>query len=175
MLNIRRVDLDVAFEKKKQTMIKAPISNSKKVPGRIAVLRKNQDLVIDLVDFSVLSEQNEGHCYMLTVIEALSCYAWIFPLKSKESSKIGSIMANLVLEIGVPQRLRCDNGSEFVHLEHLARLLGAQVVHGAPYKPQTQGKIERFNGIIETLVNDFWNDNPKYHGNWIDCCKLLLV
>jgi IS30 family transposase len=164
------VDVEAAY-KEKAAMRAPAVSNAKLVPGRIAVLRKMQDLVIDLIDFSAVSEKNEGFCYLLSVIEGLTSYAWLFPLKTKESSTVGSLIANLVLEIGVPQRFRCDNGGEFVIIKSLAAMFGAECVNGRAYHPQTQGKVERYNGIIETLINDFWNSIPRYRGNWIDCCK----
>src|SRR5262249_34917726 len=58
---------------------------------------------------------------------------------------------------GLPQELLCDNafGTQFTTLPTLswfeARLirLGIRPVHGRPYHPQTQGKVERLHGTLE--------------------------
>lgn len=60
-------------------------------------------------------------------------------------------------ECGLPDAILCDNGDGFNGSEgvgltpfemRLARL-GIRVTHGAPYHPQTQGKIERFHRTLE--------------------------
>ena len=61
-------------------------------------------------------------------------------------------------------RLLSDNGSSYV-AEDLARWLegkGMQHVRGAPYRPQTQGKIERWH---QTLKNRVLLDNYYLPGD----------
>jgi transposase len=61
---------------------------------------------------------------------------------------------------GLPEEVLCDNafGTQFVGLPTLswfeARLirLGIRPLHGRPYHPQTQGKVERLHGTLEREV-----------------------
>ena len=40
--------------------------------------------------------------------------------------------------------------------------LGIEVIHGRPYHPQTQGKVERFNGTLEReLLRDGFFEDPS--------------
>jgi hypothetical protein len=63
-------------------------------------------------------------------------------------------------EFGLPEALLCDNafGTQFTRLPGLswfeARLtrLGVNPIHGRPYHPQTQGKVERLHGTLEAEV-----------------------
>jgi transposase-like protein len=63
-------------------------------------------------------------------------------------------------EFGLPEAVLCDNafGTQFAGLPTLswfeARLvrLGIQPLHGRPYHPQTQGKVERLHGTLEAEV-----------------------
>jgi transposase InsO family protein len=60
-------------------------------------------------------------------------------------------------EFGLPDAILCDNafGSNVPHVPGVSWFesqlfrLGIQPIHGRPYHPQTQGKIERFNGTLE--------------------------
>lgn len=53
---------------------------------------------------------------------------------------------------GVPKRLYVDNGSPFVshQLQRVCAVLGIQLVHSRPGRPQGRGKIERFFATVRT-------------------------
>lgn len=63
-------------------------------------------------------------------------------------------------EYGLPQGLLCDNafGTQFTTIPSLSWFesqlirLGIQPLHGRPYHPQTQGKVERLHGTLEREV-----------------------
>lgn len=58
--------------------------------------------------------------------------------------------------------LLSDNGSAFTS-ELLGKFLkghGVRQIHGAPYHPQTQGKVERLNRRIKEVVNLLVHDTP---------------
>lgn len=70
-----------------------------------------------------------------------------------------SILWDLFGKMGLPDAILCDNAfSAPVGLswfdEKLVRL-GIRPIHGRPYHPQTQGKIERFNGTAQRELIDF--------------------
>lgn len=58
-------------------------------------------------------------------------------------------------EFGLPESMLSDNDIIFAGRNGPSRLesrllrLGIEVIHGRPYHPQTQGKVERFNGTLE--------------------------
>jgi transposase InsO family protein len=68
-------------------------------------------------------------------------------------------------EFGLPESLLCDNAFGSVHqvpktvswFESRLIRLGIHPLHGRPYHPQTQGKVERFN---RTLEDEVW---PHVH------------
>jgi transposase InsO family protein len=63
-------------------------------------------------------------------------------------------------EFGLPESLLCDNAFGSVHqvpktvswFESRLIRLGVKPLHGRPYHPQTQGKVERFNRTLEDEV-----------------------
>ena len=48
----------------------------------------NEQFVMDLVDLQKSAKRNKGHKYLLTVIDVLSKYAWVEPLKSKSAAQL---------------------------------------------------------------------------------------
>jgi transposase InsO family protein len=61
-------------------------------------------------------------------------------------------------EFGLPESILSDNDSVFhgrrgpSQIEVRLMRLGIDVLHGRPYHPQTQGKVERLNGTLEREV-----------------------
>jgi transposase InsO family protein len=70
------------------------------------------------------------------------------------------VLWNAFGEVGLPEAILCDNafGTTFERPKTLSwfdsRLirLGIRPVHGRPYHPQTQGKVERLHGTLESEV-----------------------
>lgn len=68
-------------------------------------------------------------------------------------------------EYGMPDCILCDNGDGFNSIctpsltPFQAKLwrLGVRTLHGRPYHPQTQGKVERFHRTLE----DEWHDSLR--------------
>ena len=75
---------------------------------------------------------------------------------SLPSSRIIRALDELVELRGAPQRLRLDNGPEFIShaLSEWARRQGVTLVHIQPGKPTQNAYIERFNRTFRTEVLD---------------------
>jgi hypothetical protein len=126
---------------------------------------------MDLIDFSAQSALNNGHRYILTVMDCFSKFAWATPIKTKHAGSVAKALREILDDpiVGerVPKILQSDNGSEFK--EQVSELLerrGIKQLFSAPYKPTTQGLIERFNGTLKRAVFEHmsqyntkkWND-----------------
>lgn len=70
---------------------------------------------------------------------------------------------------GLPECVLCDNGSAFrscatplpSRLEMRLLHLGVRVIHGRPYHPQTQGKVDAFTALcIGSWEQSFVNRTP---------------
>ena len=55
------------------------------------VFKMNEQFVMDLVDLQKLAKYNTGYKYLLTVIDVLSKFAWVEPLKSKSATAMDTI------------------------------------------------------------------------------------
>jgi putative transposase len=113
-------------------------------------------------DFTQLKVVNWGWYYLCTVLDDYSRYivAWrLAPTMTSDDVK--ATLDQALAHTGVAHvklehrpRLLSDNGSAFVS-DELAKYLAKYhltQVHGAPYHPQTQGKIERYQRSMKSVV-----------------------
>jgi len=123
-------------------------------------------------DFTYLKITGWGWYYLSTVLDDFSRYivAWRLGPTMSASDVTATLEQALAASgldhITVTQRPRLlsDNGSSYV-ANDLAKWLegkGMQHVRGAPYHPQTQGKIERWH---QTLKNRILLDNYYLPGD----------
>ncbi|KAJ8313711.1 hypothetical protein KUTeg_008272 [Tegillarca granosa] len=68
-------------------------------------------------------------------MDIFSRYVWLKPLKSKKSSEVAKYLKKVYIEHGPPRVLQSDRvvNSENQWL----------IIRSSPYRPQTQGKVER--------------------------------
>ena len=66
----------------------------------------------DLVDMQVFSKFNRGVKYLLAVIDVLSKYGWLIPLKDKTGKSVASALKTIFKE-RKPEKMWVDKGKEF--------------------------------------------------------------
>ena len=70
-------------------------------------------MVGSLVEMQHFWHDNRGVRYLLTVVDVLSKYAWVRPLKRKTGAKVVQAFQSIVDEGRRPQTLQTDQGKEF--------------------------------------------------------------
>ena len=69
--------------------------------------------VADLVEVQTLSKYNRGYRYLLTVIDVVSKYAWVQPLKDKTGVQLVKAFEKILKTGRRPIQLQTDRGKEF--------------------------------------------------------------
>jgi Integrase core domain/Chromo (CHRromatin Organisation MOdifier) domain len=70
----------------------------------------------DLNDMRSVKNDNDGFCYLLTVIDTFSKYVWVEPLKRKTGLEVTAAFEKIFRESGrKPLKLNCDQGKEFLN------------------------------------------------------------
>ena len=67
----------------------------------------------DLIDVQRLKKDNDSYSYLLTVIDVLSKYAWVIPLKNKSGPTLVAAFHQIFAEGRKPLKLQTDKGAEF--------------------------------------------------------------
>jgi len=108
---------------------------------------------IDLIELQEYAGSNNRHNYVLTCIDCFSKRAWAISITQKKASNILKAIEPILRE-HTPKLLQSDNGSEFVNaeMEVLLTELNIKHVKSLPYKPSTNGQIERFNRTIKGMI-----------------------
>jgi RNA-directed DNA polymerase len=113
-------------------------------------------------DFTQLKVVSWGWYYLCTVLDDFSRYILAWRLApTMTSDDVKTTLDQAVAQTGVVHikiehrpRLLSDNGSAFVSDELAKYLARHHLTHvrGAPYHPQTQGKIERYHRSMKSIV-----------------------
>ena len=112
-------------------------------------------LVIDLIDFTL--KPSHGYHYILHCVDHCSKFHWAWPLKNKQPASVAFHLATLLADIGPVRFVQCDQGQEFVAsvLDVLQEWGCGAPLRRAPYHPQTNGLVERGNGMLKSAL-DHW-------------------
>lgn len=113
-------------------------------------------------DFTQLNVVGWGRYYLCTVLDDFSRYIIAWRLAPTMTSDDAKTTLDLAVErtgvehikVELRPRLLSDNGAAFVS-DDLAKFLKRyqlRHIRGAPYHPQTQGKIERYHRSIKSIV-----------------------
>ena len=110
-------------------------------------------LEIDIV--GPMQTTSNGNRYLITLVDHYSKYAVTKAAPSKSADEVYAFIRSAVLPVFPrPAAFLSDNGREFTAgtVQALKDSLGAKWMFGAPFHPQTQGAVERFNGTILTKI-----------------------
>lgn len=69
----------------------------------------------DLIDVSRLRKDNDNFTFLLTVIDVLSKYAWVQPLKNKTGPELVKALQHIFSQGRKPFKLQTDKGKEFTN------------------------------------------------------------
>jgi transposase InsO family protein len=136
------------------TLFKPAIRRYLRLP--ILVDHMDEQWQADLMDMTWFSEYNDGVKYLLTVVDVLSRYAWVRPLKSKDAHSIKAAFDSIFAQGRQPQKLQTDQGKEFVN-NLFNSFLKINNVH---FFTSTDDQIkcaivERFNRTLRTKIYRF--------------------
>jgi len=106
-------------------------------------------------------EIDRRRVFPLTIID--DCSRYLFPVRACLDVGMKTAFAvlwNVFGEFGLPESILSDNafGTNFQipktpsWIDAQLIRLGVRPIHGRPYHPQTQGKVERLNGTLEVEV-----------------------
>lgn len=108
---------------------------------------------------------DEGHRYILSVIDVATRYPEAVALKKIDTVTVAEEILRICTRMGFPKEILSDNGSQFTSemMYEIYRLMNIEPVHCSPYHAQSNGIVERFHGTIKPMLRKLTENHPK---NW---------
>ena len=121
--------------------------------NRVIVGGIDKEWEADLVVMDSLSKENNGYKYILTVIDVLSKYAWVEPLKTKSGENLVKAFEKILKKGRKPEKLHSDKGTEFTNKLFQTFLKHKKITFFTTYNETKASIVERFN---RTLKGKMW-------------------
>ena len=107
---------------------------------------------------------NLGNKYLFIVGDYLSKWTEAYPIANQEAKTMPDVLVHeFVSRYGVPGELHCDQGRNFEAdiFKEMCQLLGIKKTRTTPYRPQSDGIIERFDRTLESRLAKYVQDHQQ--------------
>ena len=120
-----------------------------------APMKRNQIDLVDMIGFPpCASPDGFSYRYVLSVIDVFSRYLILRPLSRKTSSAVAAQLLQIYCDLGVPELIQCDQGTEFKGaVQTLMNELKTKIITSRPYHPESQGKVLLPFRAMSTFLN----------------------
>jgi hypothetical protein len=125
-------------------------------------------VAVDLIG-PITPVTEEGHRYILTLIDYATRYPEAVALKGIQTETVAEALVEMFSRLGVPKEILSDQGSQFVSstMKEVSRLLSMRQLITTPYHPMCNGLVERFNGTLKTMLKRMCTERPKDWNRYI--------
>ncbi|XP_043212021.1 uncharacterized protein LOC122376289 [Amphibalanus amphitrite] len=112
----------------------------------------------------------EGHRYILTLVDYATRYPEAVPLKTCTAEAVAEALIDLYSRLGVPDEMLTDLGRQFVSncMEEVSELLNIRHLTTTPYHPMCNGLVEKFNGTLQMMLKRLSSEQPRLWHRYIN-------
>lgn len=141
--------------------------------NKVVATGLDSDWQADLCDVQGLRKENDGHGYILTVIDVLSKYAWALPLRTKKPDEVRDAFKRVLATGRTPWRLMTDKGNEFVGRPFKDFVDSEGIEFFTAKNPDVKcPNVENFNRRLKTRL---WKLFTKTRNRrWIDALPKIV-
>ena len=128
-----------------------------------------QRVGVDLVG-PIKSENPRKFQYILVLVDYATRYPEATPLKNIRAETVAEALVNMYSRVGVPREILTDQGKQFISdvMREVSRLLSVRQMTSSPYHPQTNGLVERFNGVLKRMLARMCEERPNDWDRYIN-------
>ena len=110
----------------------------------------------DLLDMQQFAKENDGVRYLLNVVDVLSRYAYVRPLKTKTPASVVPAFTSIVKQAETtPEALHTDKGTEFYNASMTQWLKKQSIRHFSTHGDHKATIVERFNRTLKQTLIDY--------------------
>ncbi|VDI48927.1 Hypothetical predicted protein [Mytilus galloprovincialis] len=128
---------------------------------------------VDIVGPCPITE-NENE-YLIVVQDYFTKWTEAFAVKNHNALTVADkLVSEIFCRFGMPLQIHSDQGREFesILFQAVCDKLGIDKTRTTPYRPQSDGLVERFNRTLQKMLSMFVN---KFRNNWDDLLPYLLM
>lgn len=114
----------------------------------------------------------DGRACVVACIDVFTRQARVLVSKTSKASTVAALLRRCILEWGMPEGIKTDNGSDFTAKSIRTALAALQIPHDlcAPYSPWMKPHVERFIG---TMNHSIFERLPGYSGHSVADAQAL--
>ena len=129
------------------------------------------DIIIDFV--GPLPRTSTGKQYLLTVMCKATRYPEAFAISSTRTANVIPALTTFFCQVGLPCTIQSDNDSSFVSdsFKTFLHQYGIKQILSTPYRPQSQGALERYHQTLKSMLRKFCLANSS---SWDTFIPFLL-
>ena len=117
---------------------------------------------MDILSFT--TESDEGNTCALVICDYFSKFCWAVALEDHRAVTVAdALVHNVILKMGLPTYIHTDQGREFQSglIKELGNILQIGKTRTSPYRPQSDGLVERFNRTCLDMLAKLCEGNPS--------------
>ena len=118
-----------------------------------------------------LPETDEGNQYIMVVGDYFSKWKEAYALKDHTDQTVAD---KLTCRFGTAARIHTDQGREFESelFSEICKLLGIEKSRTTPYRPQSDGMVERYNRTLQQMLAMYVDENRT---DWDDHLPYIMM
>jgi len=122
-----------------------------------------QQLAIDTVGPIKKNSNGDSLNYVITIVDLYSNYLFASAVTAPTAEEAAAALISVVLTHGAFESLLSDNGSEFANktVRSLLKTLNAKQKFAIPYRPQTNGTLEKSHQALLDKMTILFKSCPK--------------
>ena len=108
--------------------------------------------------------RDKGNKYLLVIEDYFTKWTEAVPLPDQEAITVANaLIESFVTRFGVPRELHSGQGTNFESnvFKEMCKLLGIEKTRTSPYRPQSDGMVERANQTIENMLSMLLEPNQR--------------
>ncbi|CAC5382458.1 unnamed protein product [Mytilus coruscus] len=152
---------------------KAPCKKPKAPMKQYLVCAPWERMAIDILGPLPCSVNNNR--YLMVVQDYFSKWTEAIPIPDTEAVTVANKFVERIVTIfGVPLSIHSDQGSNFEShvFKEMCNILGIHKTRTTPFRPKSDGMVEKSNSTIETMLSAFVS---KHQRDWDEYIYLLML
>lgn len=146
--------------------------------GRSSLCQSVTGAPLDRIGIDIvgpLPVTNDGNEYIIVLCDYFTKWVEAYAVPDHQALTVGDKVVNeFICTFGVPKQIHTDQGREFESelFSVLCKKLGIEKTRTTPYRPQSDGLVERFNRTLQQMLTSYANDNRN---NWDENLPFVLM